>query len=118
MCSHSALASSYSSSLRAQLNHHLLQDCLNCPPPPTFSGLETPSSALLQPLCFSCQSTFYPTSHRSCLGTHGPESLIMKIRGSEVSHTLGSDLISLSFCFLLGQMGDISDIHHTGLHRE
>lgn len=31
----------------------------------------------------------------------------MKIMGSEVSHTLGSDLISLSFCFLLGQMGTL-----------
>lgn len=109
MFSYSSLDSS-SSSLEAQLSHYLLQeDCLKFPTPPTLAGLETPSSGLLQPLCLHCQGTFYPTSHRSCLDTHGPQSIILKIMGSEVRHTCtsGTDLTSLIFCFILGQMGTL-----------
>lgn len=76
---------------------------LICPPPSNPGWVRDPSSGTPAPML--PPSEHLPPCLASILpGDTWTVEYPVKTRGSEVGHTTGPDLPSLSFCFLLGQM--------------
>ena len=91
----------------SQLSHHLLQEeHLNWPPPSNPGWVRDPCSGPPPPSPVLPPSEHLPSCIVSILPGHARTVLDyhVKTRGSEVSHTTGTDLTSLSFCFLLSRV--------------